>query len=146
MKNDRTHPLFHLGHHLEQLVAGVVEVDELALAAEHGRGRAEVAAQGQPTEGITVAAISPGFVRKRDAHVPSAVAGDDQRMPDRLAGVLAQKPPHPADALALTIWSASIRSSRSGTLAMCPPTTIFAAGLIAADQFRTSRPLCLVRA
>ena len=34
-----------LAHDVEQLVAGLVEVDGLALAAEHGRGGAEVAAQ-----------------------------------------------------------------------------------------------------
>ena len=40
------HRVFELRHHVEQLVAGVVEVDKLALAAEHGRGGAEVAPQG----------------------------------------------------------------------------------------------------
>ena len=39
------HVRFELAHDVEQLVAGLVEVDRLALAAEHGRGGAEVAAQ-----------------------------------------------------------------------------------------------------
>ena len=37
---------FHLAHHFKQFVPGLVEVDELALAAEERRCRAEIAAHG----------------------------------------------------------------------------------------------------
>ena len=57
---------------------------------------------GQPTDGISVAATSPGrsFDGRRPAlRVP--MPGDDQRMADGLVLVLAQEPPEPAHALAL---------------------------------------------
>ena len=45
-KNERDlHVALQLAHDVEELVAGLVEVDRLALAAEHGGGGAEVAAQ-----------------------------------------------------------------------------------------------------
>ena len=55
---------------------------------------------GQPTDGISVAATSPGCSRTRDAQVPRADAGEDRRVADGPLGVLAQEAAEPAHALA----------------------------------------------
>ena len=94
------HLALELAHDVEQLVAGLVEVDRLALAAEHGRGGAEVAAQRaahrRDDRGGHVAAAFFGA----DAQVPRAEARGNQRVAQRLVLVLAQEAAEPAHALA----------------------------------------------
>ena len=83
---------------------------------------------GQPTDGIIVAATSPrrslGFTPMLRVPKPEAIIGwrkgRSSSSPRKRRN---QRTPSPR-----TMWSASIRSCRSGTLAMWPPTTIVALG------------------
>ena len=131
MKNERTFmSAFELAHDVEQLVAGVVEVDATCPCRRTWpRWSRSCSPAGSPPTGMTVAATSPGvsLTVMPMFRVPKPEV--DQRMADR-----AVRRPRPgsggtsARPRRLTMWSASIRSSRSGTLAMCPPMTIVACG------------------
>ena len=83
-----------LAHDAEQLVAGPVEVDPMALAAEHGRSGAEVAAH----RGKQRRRHGFGLLLRRNPHIASFDSRGDDRMPDRPVFVLAQEaaePSHP---------------------------------------------------
>ena len=56
---------------------------------------------GQPTDGMTVAAMSPAFSGAVTPTRARAVAGDDLRVTDGLLGVFAQERAEPADPFAL---------------------------------------------
>ena len=71
------HVAFEAQHHLEQLVAGLVEINALALAPEHGGGAQKLQPTGQPTEGISVAAIVAGAVAAAHPHRAGADARVD---------------------------------------------------------------------
>ena len=81
---------FELAHDVEQLVAGLVEVDGLALAAEHGRGGAEVAAQRAADRRDERGGHVARLVADGDAHVPRADARE--RSPDGGCGRSASSP------------------------------------------------------
>jgi hypothetical protein len=95
-----THALFHVLHHIEELIARLVEVIALALAAEECRRRAEVAAHGatdrRNNRGRGVARIV-GYAHAQDA---KAKARQDLRVHDRRVWILAKIPTHPHHALA----------------------------------------------
>ena len=94
------HLAFELAHDVEQFVAGLVEVDRLALAAEHGRGGAEIAAQrAADRRNDRGGDVALEFLRV-DAHVARAEARGDHRMAQRPVLVLAEKAAEPAHALA----------------------------------------------
>ena len=75
--------VLHAAHDFEEFVAGLEEVDELALAAEKRRGRAEVAAHGAADRRNNGRGRRALALRQANAHDPRAHAGDDGRMPDR---------------------------------------------------------------
>ena len=89
-----------LVHDVEQFVARLVEVDRVSLAAEHGRGGAEVAAQGAAHRGDDRGGHVAAAVAGVDAQVPRAEARGDHRMAQGPILVLAQEAAEPADALA----------------------------------------------
>ena len=138
------HPLLHLGHHLEQFVTGVVEVDEFTLAAEHGRCRTKIAAQGTTHRGNHRGGDVSRLVTECDAHVPGSVAGDNQRMANRLAVVLAQEPPHPADALALDHIIHVDAVFQIGNIGDVPPHHDLRRRLVVADQLAHGSHFALV--
>ena len=86
---------FHARHDLEQFAAGFVEVDEVAFAAEHRRGGAEVAAHrtshGRDQRGRRV------FRRARQLHAHGSAAESrvDLGVDDQVGFVLAEKPAEP---------------------------------------------------
>ena len=89
-----------LVHDVEQLVAGLVEVHEPALAAEHGGRRAEVAAQraadGRDHGGGGI--LGPAL--DGDPHAARAEARGDQRVAQGLADAVVEEPSEPDDAVA----------------------------------------------
>ena len=87
-------------HHLEQLVARLVEVDELPLAAEHRRSGAEIAAQRAAHRGDNRGGNVPRLAAHRHAQAARVQARVDQRMSQRLLWVLAQEAAEPAHAVA----------------------------------------------
>ncbi len=87
-------------HHGEQLLAGVVEIQVLALAAEERRSGAEVAAHGAAHRGNDGGGGAAAGLRQLHPHGAPAEAGDDRGMADGRAFVFAQKTPHPGDAVA----------------------------------------------
>ena len=101
MKNDFTPSLrFHLRHDAVQFLAGVVEIQVLALAAEKRRRGAEIAAHGaahRRNDGRRRIAL---VARQRHAHGAPAEPGNDLRMANRRAVVFAQVTPHPGNAVA----------------------------------------------
>ena len=123
------HVAFEPDHHLKQLVAGFVEINEMPLAAEHRRGRAEIAPHRATHGGDQCGRNVAGFFGKFHAHRAGADPRINPRMPDRLVHILAQKlagticTPSPR-----TTWSALSRSLSRGMPAICPPTMIFAFG------------------
>ena len=136
MKNELdVHRRFELAHDVEQLVAGLVEVDALALAAEHGRGGAEVAAQRAAD-------------RRDDAWRPrrrgvSLTAMPTLRvpMPESISGwriglvrVFAQEPAEPAHALALDDVVGVDPLAQVGHVGDVPADDDRRLGLILADQ------------
>ena len=96
----RAEGLLEAPHDLEQLVPALVEAEGPALAPEHGRGRAEVAAERAADRrdhggGRLALALAEGH-----AHRPRAEGGHDVRVADRRGRVLAEEGPEPRDALA----------------------------------------------
>ena len=90
-----THALFHVLHHIEELIARLVEVIALALAAEERRRRAEVTAHGatdrRNNRGRGVARIV-GYTHVEDAKAESR---QDLRVHHRRVCILTQEPAHP---------------------------------------------------
>ena len=91
---------------------------------------------GQPTDGMTVAATSPGRSLAVNAHAagvpkPDLISGWRDRLVGRLRPGIGGTSGRPRPGRCGRRRSAR---SRSGTLAMCPPMTIVALGLILADQ------------
>ena len=91
---------FHLRHHAEEFLTGVVEIQELALAAEERRGCAEIAAHGAAhrwNDGGGGAAL---VLRQIHPHGAPSEAGNDGRMADGRGVVFTEVPAHPGDAVA----------------------------------------------
>jgi hypothetical protein len=92
--------LLELTHDLKELVARLVEMNELALPAEHGGGCAEVAPQrapdGRNQDGGHVTRPGP----QGHARGARAETRENLGMADRLALVFGQKAAHPAHTLA----------------------------------------------
>ena len=82
-----------------------------------------------------MAATSPGSGLEFHARVAGSVAGDDQRMLDRLFLVLAQKPPHPADAVALDDVVGIQAFVQVGDIGNVAADDDFCVRLVAAHQF-----------
>ncbi len=81
----------------EQLVAGLIEVDRLAFAAEHGGGGAEVAAQGATHRGNERGRHVAGAIAGRHSHVARAEARNHLRVANgavRLFPQVATEPRH----------------------------------------------------
>ncbi len=99
MKNEQTSAAaLDLAHHVEQLVAGAVEIHPLPLAAEHGGGGAEVAAQRAADRGDDRGGHVAGAFLHGDAHGPRADARGDDRVAKGTIFILAEvaaEPPHP---------------------------------------------------
>ena len=118
-----------LAHHVEQLVAGLVEVDELSLAAEKRRSRAEVAphrAAHRRNDGGGRVALA---LRELDAH--DRACRSPRRCPD---GGWARARPRPGSAASRRcLRRARCGRRRSclrcpGMAATCPPTTMVESG------------------
>ena len=76
------HGGFHLAHDLEQFFAGLVEIQELALAAEECRRGAEVAAHGAAYRRNDGGGRLPGGLGHAQSHGAETVAGNDVRVLD----------------------------------------------------------------
>src|ERR1035441_3903407 len=86
---------FHLAHHVVQFLAGIVEVEVAALAAEEGARGAEVAPHGtthRGNDGGRRGAFGDG---QREPQGARAETGDDGGMANGRGLVLAEKTAHP---------------------------------------------------
>jgi hypothetical protein len=84
--------------------------------------------RGQPTEGMTVAAVSPSRVPNA---TPIVFAQNAERISGWRTGAVVSSPRKPRNQETpspATTWSASRISRSPGRLATCPPTTIVASG------------------
>ena len=89
-----------VAHHVEQLVAGLEEVDEVPFAAEKCRRRTEVAAHRTTHRRNDGRCRVSLFLRHSQAHDPRLQSRNNLRMPDRRMLILAEVAPHPRNALA----------------------------------------------
>ena len=92
--------MLHVLHDFEKLIAGFVEVDALALAAEERRCGAEVASHGTAHGGNDSGGRVASVVGHAHSQHPHAEAGEDFGMLDGRSRVFAQIAAHPGDAFA----------------------------------------------
>ena len=93
--------MLQLAHDVEQLIAGGVEMDGVALAAKHRRGRAEIAAHRAADRWDDRRCDVARLLANADAQAPRPESRNDLRMADGSVGLFAQEGAEPAHAFPL---------------------------------------------